>query len=72
MARARRLLRRSETIVYHVYIGPAHKVVGKDRDDLVQQLEEFWAGRAQPMADFFLNEFRDSDHRVLIMIVEHC
>ncbi|MEU7145572.1 hypothetical protein ABZ942_39430 [Nocardia sp. NPDC046473] len=72
MARARRLLRRPDTIVYHVYVGPAHEHVGEERDDLVRRLEEFWAGRAQPMADFFLTEFRDSDHRVLVMIVEHC
>lgn len=69
MARGRRLLRRSDTIVY---IEPAHEVLGEDRDDLLHRLEEFWAGRAQPMADFFLSEFRDSDHRVLVMIVEHC
>lgn len=71
-ARARRLLREPDTIVIHVYTGPAHEHVGKDRDDLVHQIEEFWAGRAHPMADFFLAEFRDPDRRVMVMVVEHC
>ncbi|MFI6218900.1 hypothetical protein ACIBCD_43405 [Nocardia brasiliensis] len=71
-SRARRLLQNPDTVVFHDYIGAAHEVLGKDRADLVHQVEEFWAGRAHPMADFHLTEFRDADHRVMVMLEEHC
>ncbi|MGX1774448.1 hypothetical protein ACWIGW_20200 [Nocardia brasiliensis] len=71
-SRASRLLQNPDTVVFHDYVRPAHEVVGKDRADLVHQVEEFWAGRAQPMAEFRLTEFRDADHRVMVVIEEHC
>ncbi|AFU00471.1 hypothetical protein [Nocardia brasiliensis] len=71
-SRARRLLQNPDTVVFHDYIGAAHEVVGQERADLVHEVEEFCADRAHARALFLLTEFRDTDHRVMVMIEEHC
>jgi hypothetical protein len=46
--------------------------VGADRSGLVAEVEQHWAGHAQPMASFDIGEFRDDAHRIMAMIVENC
>jgi hypothetical protein len=69
---ARRLLRRAGIRVLLVN-GPEPEVVeGSDLDLLRDRLEEFWPGRSQPMADFRVGDFRNTDHDVLVVIQESC
>jgi hypothetical protein len=56
----------------HVDGGAVHEHIGPDRSGLVAEVEEYWAGRADPMASFDLAEFRDDTHRLMVMIVEGC
>jgi len=69
---ARRLLARTDVKVMHVYDGAVHEHVGADRSGLVAEVEQYWDGHADPMATFDIGEFRDDDHRVMVMIVEGC
>lgn len=69
---ARKLLSRSEVHVMHVHLGAVHEHQGADRDSLISEVEAFWAGDVEPMATFDMGEFRDTSHRVMVMIVEGC
>lgn len=69
---ARRLLHRAGIRVLLV-AGPEPVVVeGNDLDLLCDRLQEFWSGRSQPMADFSVGDFRNTDHDVLVVIQESC
>lgn len=68
----RRLLKREDVRVLHVYgLGPV-ELSGPDLDSLVQRIESFFAGDAPPMSDFVLGDFRDEDRRVLVVVQESC
>jgi hypothetical protein len=69
---ARKLLARSDVLVMHVYLGAVHEHQGADRAGLTYEIEEYWAGHAQPMAYFDVGEFRNDAHHVMLMIVEGC
>lgn len=69
---ARRLLARTDVKVMHVYNGAVHEHVGADRSGLSAEVEQYWAGHADPMASFEIGEFRDDGHRVMVLIVEGC
>ncbi|WP_432881110.1 hypothetical protein ACQPYH_36680 [Kribbella sp. CA-245084] len=55
-----------------MYDGAVHEHVGADRSGLAAEVERYWDGHADPMASFEIGEFRDGDHRVMVMIVEGC
>ncbi|MBM0124551.1 hypothetical protein [Pimelobacter simplex] len=69
---ARRLLRRDGIRVLLVNSPDPELVAEDDLEDLRRRLEEFWSGRAQPMADFMVGDFRNEDRGVLIVIQESC
>jgi hypothetical protein len=56
----------------HVYDGAVHEHAGRDREGLAVEIEEYWAGHADPMSKFDLGEFRDDAHHVMVMVVEGC
>jgi hypothetical protein len=56
---ARKLLHRDDVRVMHVYGGPVHEHLESDREGLAGDIEEYWAGRADPMTSFEVGEFRD-------------
>jgi hypothetical protein len=68
----RRLLKRDEVRVLHVYGLEPVEVSGAQRDALLQRIETFFAGQAPPMSDFVLGDFRDSDRRVMVVVQESC
>jgi hypothetical protein len=69
---ARRLLRRPEVAVLHVYGVSLRQVTGPEREALTGQIEQFFAGTAPPMSDFAIAEFRDDQRRVLLVVQESC
>ena len=69
---ARTLLHRPDASVMHVRGGPVHEHAGTDRESLVEAVEIFWAGDADPMTTFEVGEFRNDTHQVLAMVVEGC
>lgn len=69
---ARRLLRRSEVAVLHVYGVSPRQVTGTEREALTGQIERFFAGDAPPMSYFAIAEFRDDQRRVLLVVQESC
>lgn len=70
--RARKLLERSDVRVLHVYDGNVHEHMGEDRDGLIAEVSQYWAGLADPMASFDIREFRNAEHGVMVLIQEHC
>jgi hypothetical protein len=69
---ARRLLRRDGLRVLLVNSPDPELVAEDDLQELRVRLEDFWSGRAQPMADFIVGEIRNDDHEVLVVIQESC
>jgi hypothetical protein len=41
-------------------------------DELSSRLEDFWSGRAEPMADFIVGDFRSEGREVLVVVQESC
>lgn len=69
---ARKLLRRRDVRVLHVY-GPEPQLVdGSDLDSLLTRLHEFFTGKAPPYADFRVADFRDDNHNVMAVVEEYC
>ena len=68
----RRLLRREDVRVLHVYGLEPVELSGSHLDALVQRIEEFFAGEAPAMSDFVLGDFRDSERRVMVVVQESC
>jgi hypothetical protein len=69
---ARRLLRRSDVAVLHVYGVSPRQVSGTERKALIDQIEQFFVGAAPPMSDFAIAEFRDDRRQVLLVVQESC
>lgn len=69
---ARRLLRRPDVAVLHVYGVAARQLTGSDRDALARRIEQFFSGDTPPMSDFAIAEFRDELHRVMLVVQESC
>jgi hypothetical protein len=69
---ARRLTRRADVQVVRAYGFEVVEVLGGERDALLTRIEEFFAGQAPPFSNFILGEFRDRDHRVMLMVQESC
>lgn len=68
----RRLLAERHPRVYHVYDTVAHEHSGPGLDALMAYLEEFWAGRLDPMDDFRVGEFRSSEGDVMLVVQQSC
>jgi hypothetical protein len=69
---ARRLLRRPDVSLLHVYGPDARQVTGSDRAVLIGRIEEFFAGNAPPRSDYVIAEFRDDQRQVMLIIQEYC
>ena len=69
---ALRLMTRSDVHVVRAYGLEIVEVRGGERLDLLARIEEFFAGNAPPFSDFEFGEFRDRDHRVMLMVQETC
>ena len=68
----RRLAKKhGELRLVHVYDGVV-EVQGGARDELLGRVRQFWAGELPPHSGFALAEFRDAEHRVMIVIQEWC
>ena len=68
----RRLTRRADVHVVRAYGLDVVEVLGGERDVLLARIEEFFAGQAPPFSDFIFGEFRDPDHRVMLVVQESC
>ncbi|WP_030529667.1 hypothetical protein [Phycicoccus jejuensis] len=68
----RRLLRRPDVRVLHVYGTEPVELPAKEASEVLDALQVFYDGRAQPFADFVVADFRSNDHDVLIVIEESC
>jgi hypothetical protein len=69
---ARRLMRRSDVHVVLAYGMEVAEVLGADRDVLLARVEDFLAGKASAHSEFELGDFRDQDHRTVLMVQESC
>lgn len=69
---ARRLLRRHGIRVLLVNSPDPELVAEDDLEDLRCRVEDFWSGRAHPMADFLVGDFRNEERGVLVVIQESC
>lgn len=68
----RRLLRRPGVRLLHVYgLEPRELELGEG-SEVLASLDSFYAGKAQPHADFIVADFRDDNHNVLVVIEESC
>jgi hypothetical protein len=68
----RRLLNHPDLRVLHVYGLHPTQVSGTEREALLERVERYFAGEAPPYSEFRLAEFRDDDHRVMLVIEEAC
>ncbi|MGG5260355.1 hypothetical protein [Phycicoccus avicenniae] len=68
----RRLLRRPNIRVLHVYGTEPLELPATEATEVLDALQDFYDGRAQPFADFVVADFRSSSHNVLIVIEESC
>jgi hypothetical protein len=68
----RRLLATRQPRVYHVYDTIPHEHTGPGLDALVALLEEFWAGRLDPMDSFRIGEFRSPEGDVMLVVEQSC
>jgi hypothetical protein len=69
---ARRLMRRSDVHVVLAYGMEVAEIRGADRDVLLARVEDFLAGIAPAHSEFELGDFRDQDHRTVLMVQESC
>ena len=69
---ARRLMRRSDVRVVLAYSLDVDEVLGAERQELLARVEQFLQGNAPAYSRFELGDFRDPDHRVMLMIQESC
>src|SRR6266511_96679 len=68
----RRLLKRPDLRVLHAYGPHPIEVSGTERKAFLQRVERYFTGEAPPHSEFRLAEFRDDDHRVMLVIEEAC
>lgn len=68
----RRLLKRPELRVLHVFGEQPREVTGSDLARVLQDLATFHRGEASPYADFCVAEFRDEERRPLLVVEESC
>lgn len=71
-AQARRLLRREGIRVLLVNSPDPELIDGRDRENLRSHLEDFWSGRAEPMTDFMVGDFRNERREVMVVVQQSC
>jgi len=69
---ARRLMKRADVHVVRAYELNVAEVRGAERDALLARVEEFFAGNAPANSEFEPGDFRDQNHRVMLMVQESC
>jgi len=68
----RRLLKLPDLRVLHAYGLQPTEVSGPEREALLKRVERYFAGEAPPHNEFWLAEFRDDHHHVMLVIQEAC
>jgi hypothetical protein len=68
----RRLLKHPDLRVLHAYGPQPTEVAGPQQQALLERVERCFAGEAPPHSEFWLAEFRDDDHHVMLVIEEAC
>ena len=71
-ARGSQTLKRPGVKLLHVYGMEPRELELAEGSELVASLDSFYAGRAQPHADFTVADFRDDQHNVLLVVQESC
>jgi hypothetical protein len=69
---ARRLFRRPDVAILHVYDPDPRQVTGPERDALIDRIEQFFADAAPPMTDFATAEFRSDLRQPMLVVQESC
>lgn len=69
---ARRLARRPGVRVVHAYGTEVAEVEGARREELLGEVESFLRGEAPQFSVFEMGDFRDADHRVMLLVQESC
>jgi hypothetical protein len=69
---ARRLFRRPDIAILHVYGLDPRQLTGRERDALIDRIEEFFVGAAPPMTDFAIAEFRNDVRQAMLVVQESC
>lgn len=67
-----RLLKRDDVRILHVYGLDPTEIPKGDAGSLVARMEEFFAGKAPPMSNFVVGDFRDDGRRVMVVVQESC
>lgn len=68
----RRLLKRPDIHVVWAYGLDVTEVHDVERAALLARVEEYFRGQAPPYSEFELGDFRDTTHRVVLMVQESC
>jgi hypothetical protein len=69
---ARRLFRRPDVAVLHVYGLDPRQVTGPERDALIDRIDQFFADAAPPMTNFAVAEFRNDQRQAMLVVQESC
>lgn len=69
---ARRLVRTPDLRTTHAYGVDVVQVDGERKDALLARVLEYLHGDAPPYCVFELGDFRDQEHRVMLMVQESC
>jgi hypothetical protein len=69
---ARRLFRRPDIAILHVYSPDPRLVTGSERDALIDRIEQFFVGAAPPMTAFAIAEFRNDVRQAMLVVQESC
>lgn len=64
----RRLLKRDDLRVLHVYGLEPKELAGEEREALLRDLHAFYEGEASPYADFRVADFRDEGRHPLLVV----
>jgi hypothetical protein len=68
----RRLLKRPDVHVVRAYGLDVTELRDGEREALLARVEEYFRGQAPPYSEFELGDFRDTTHRVVLMVQESC
>lgn len=68
----RRLTKRDDLLVLHVYGVAPRLLEGTERSSLLGSIDEFFAGRAPENISFDLGDFRNDAHEAMLVVQEYC
>jgi hypothetical protein len=69
---ARKLFRRPEVAILHIYGLDPRRVTGPERSELIARIEQFFARAAPPTTDFAIAEFRNDQRQAMLVVQESC